>query len=182
MKKFIIFIIATILLLFAGFAHAKVYHIFFIDQKQTFNVGGTDYDAWVITVDSTDYYFMEPGDPRPEGYTVRDIIGILASSGVNDMIYYVTNNTNQASIASQAAEYAGGSEVSTASAYLTFSILSVYDKAGHEPFPPRAALEKAINCQWQGSGGLKTVEDWITAGYPITNFQCMPTIEVLGVK
>ena len=161
-----------------------VYHLFFISQKQTFNVDGTDYDAWVINADGDDYYFMSPGDPRPEGYTVRDIVMVLASSGVNDMLYYVTRNLNEALKASVSSEFAGGSDTTTGSAYLSFAVMS-YEQAGaHSAFPKAAAAKLALPCKWKDGVGdwqSGSLGDWISAGSPTDGFHIDVAVRVLGL-
>ena len=163
---------------------AKVYHLFFISQKQTFNVGGTDYDAWVITSGGTDYYFMSPGDPRPEGYTVRDIVGVVASSGANDMLYFVTRSLPVALAATNSSEFAGGSDTSTASAYLSFTVLSYEQKAAHSAFPSGAAARLAIPARWKVSDEWQSgnLADWASAGYPMDGFHVDIALKVLGVE
>ena len=131
-----------------------------------------------------DYYFMEAGDPRPAGTPVQNIVGVMASSGGNDMIYYVTSSGSVALMGSESAKYAGGSGSSTASAYLTFAILSTFDKAAHEPFPPGAAVKIALPCRWKDGENWVNgdINAWIAAGYPTTGFEVVPPITVLGVK
>ncbi len=161
----------------------KVFHIFFIVQKQSFNVGGTDYDAWVINVDATDYYFMHPSWPRPDGYTVRDIAAVLASSGAYDMIYYATFNLNEAEIALQADEFAGLGERTTAAAYQSFTIMSYEQKGAHAAFPAGIAAKKAIGARWKEGGVMQPwqkVEDWIAAGYPMDSIHFDVGFRILG--
>jgi hypothetical protein len=111
---------------------------------------------------------------------VKDIIGILASSGANDMIYYVTNKTNEATIASTATEFAGGSNTSTASAYLSFAVLSFLQKGAHSAFPAGAAAKLSLPCKWNGGSG--TLADWIAAGYPLDSFHIDINFKVLGTE
>jgi hypothetical protein len=159
------------------------YHIFFISQKQNFNVGGEDYQAWVVTVDAQDYYFMHPNDPRPDGFTVRNIDGVIASSGVNDMIYYVTRNLNEAVISIQADEFAGLGERSTAAAFVSFAVMSYEGKGAHAAFPKGAAARKAIKARWKEGGVMQpwqTVEDWVAAGYPMDTIHFDVSMRILG--
>ena len=161
----------------------RLFHLFFISQSQTFNVGGTDYNAWVVTTGGKDYYFMCPGDPRPEGYTVRDVVGIIASSGANDMLYFVTRNKNVAAAASVADEFAGGSNTSTASAWLSFALLSYEQKGAHSAFPKGAAAKLAIPAKWD-DGGMQsgTFGEWLAAGAPMDSFHVDVRLKILGVE
>jgi hypothetical protein len=164
----------------------KLYHLFFISQKQTFNVSGADYDAWVINSDGDDYYFMEASDPRPEGYPVRNIIKVLASSGQNDMLYYVTANKDVAIKASKSDEFAGGSDTSTASAWLSFVALSFLQKGAHSSFPAGAAAKIVMPVLWRDEVTQEivrgTLGDWVDAGSPTDSFHIDVGIEIFGVK
>lgn len=158
-------------------------HIFFIAQKQTFNVGGIDYQAWPITSNGSTYYFMEAGDPRPDSPQVYDIVAVLASSGVNDMIYFMTNKAGVALIATDADEYAGGSNVSTAAAWLTFAVMSYRQQGAHAAFPVGAASNLALTAKWKNGEGewmAGNINEWAAAGYPTTGFHVTPQVVVFG--
>ncbi len=184
MKKIAVLIIFFILC-FSSAASAKFFHIFFISQKQTYNIGGTNYDAWPINSGGQTYYFMKPGDPRPEAPTVYNIVDVLASSGANDMLYFVTRKAATALLASEADEYAGGSDVSTAAAWLTFAVMSFMDQGAHSPFPAGAAAKIAIAARWKDAADewqSGNINDWQAAGFPQNGFHVTPKIEILGAR
>ena len=162
----------------------SVYHLFFISEKQTFNVDGTDYDAWVISAGGETYYFMEPGDLRPEGYTIRDINALLASQGVNDMLYYVTRNPIVAVTATLADEYAGGSNTTTAAAYVDFTCRSFLQVGVHSGFPAGAAAKIVLPVRWKTAGKWTdgSLADWITAGTPTDSAHINIGLQILGIK
>jgi len=163
---------------------AKLYHIFFIAQKQQFNVAGSDYYAWVINSGGDDYYFMEPEDDRPEGYPIRNIVKVLASSGSNDMLYYVTNDSKTALACTNASEFAGGSDTTTASAWISFLSLSFLGEAAHSQFANGAAAKLVIPCRWKDGGSFVdgTLGDWILAGSPMSGFHTDVAISIFGAK
>lgn len=188
MKKFLISLALVALIATPTFA-IDSYHIFFIDQKESANIGGVDYDFWSVTIDGTDYYLMEPGDPRPEGYTVRNIVSVLASAGGYDLLYFITTNLSVALKATEAAEFAGAARagsgqsfrIAQSSAYLTFAFLSFTDQAGHAPLAIGAAAKLVFPCQWldvSDEWQSGTFGEWIAAGHPIKGFHCSIPLDV----
>ena len=139
-----------------------MHHYFFITEKQTFNVKGTDYDAWIIG----SRYYTEAGDPRPEGSESYNITALLASAGGEDMLYVYESSSLLASAIDQP-EYAGGG-TTYGNAWLDFTVRS-YERVGkHWDFPAGSAAKTVLPCRWVNSGEVVsgTVKDWITAGKP----------------
>lgn len=152
------------------------FHIFLISKKQDFTIAGEDYSAWVVTVAEEDYYFMHPSDPRPDGYKIRNIDGVIASSAGNDMLYYVTTERDIALMAEQANEYAGGG-TSVAKAYLMFTVMSYEQRGPSSAWARGTAAKKALLVDWQDSGPQHgTLEEWVTAGYPLDRTVINPSL------
>ena len=179
MKKLILAL--SILVLFSTGAMAKTYHLFFIDQKEVINVGGVDYNAWVLGTDPV-RYFMEAGDPRPEGYTVHDVL-LQASSGVNDMIYITTRNPTIAAETTLYPEYAGGSKTGVKDAWIDFTIKSMYQLGAHSAFAAGAAAKLVLLCEWKVADEwvYGTLAEWQTAGFPLDSASCHSGTTFLGV-
>jgi len=179
MKKLILAL--SILVLFSTSAMAKTYHLFFIDQKEVINVGGVDYNAWVLGTDPV-RYFMEAGDPRPEGYTVHDVL-LQASSGANDMFYITTRKEALFNEATLYSEYAGGSKTGVKDAWLDFTFRSVFRVGVHSDFAAAAAIKLVGLCEWKVDGEwvYGTLADWQTAGFPLDSASCHSGTVFLGV-
>ena len=157
------------------------YHLFFITEKQTFNIGGVDYDAWVLGT-SPVRYFMEASDPRPEGYDIHNVL-LQASSGVNDMIYITTRNPALAAEATLYPEYAGGSKTGVKDAWVDFTVRSVNQLGAHSSFPAMAAANLVLLCDWKEAGEWVhgTLADWEAAGFPLDSASCHSGTVFLGV-
>jgi len=179
MRKSLLIILVVLGIAATGIpASAVTYHLFFIDQKETFNVGGTDYQAWHIGP----YYLMEADDARPEGYTVHNIIKLLYSQGANDMIYVVVNDRTIAQAALSFSEYAGGG-TSYGGAWIDFVVRS-YEQAGaHAAFPAGAAARAVLPVRWKSGEewAAGSLSDWIAAGKPSEGFVNV-AIRIYGVE
>ena len=157
------------------------YHLFFITQKETFNVDGVDYDAWVLGTAPV-RYFMEAADPRPEGYTVHNVL-LQASSGANDMIYITTRSASLAAEATLYPEYAGGSKTGVKDAWVDFTVKSMFQLGAHSAFPANAAAKLVLLCEWKVAGEwvYGTLADWQAAGFPMDSASCHSGTVFLGV-
>ena len=177
-KLILIFLIVFML---AGLAHAKNYHLFFIAEKQEFVVESVTHHAWTLGSDPVRYFALS-SDPKPEGYTVYNI-NLVASSGVNDMLYIVIRDGTQAAEATLYDEYAGGSTTTTAAAWLDFVVRSYEQKGAHSAFAAGAAAKETLLARWKVEGEWVSgkLKDWISAGYPMDSATINPGITVLGV-
>ena len=159
----------------------STYHLFFIAEKQLFNIDGVDYNAWVLGTDPV-RYFMEAGDPRPEGYTVNNVL-LQASAGVNDMIYITTRSGSLAAEATLYPEYAGGSKTGVKDAWIDFTVKSMYQLGAHAAFPAGAAANLVLLCEWKEAGEwvYGTLAEWQAAGFPLASPSCHSGTTFLGV-
>jgi hypothetical protein len=181
MRK-IIFLIVILFSAFVGISHAGTFHIFIIDQKQTFNVDGTDYDAWVLSSGENTRYYMLPSDPRPEGRNVHNVIAKLASSGVNDMLYIFERSLAAAEVMTVLDEYAGGGNT-YGNAWIDFIVKSFLRLGAHSAFPAGAAAKLTLLTRWKVDGEWVsgTLGDWIDAGEPMDSAHTNVGHRVFGV-
>jgi len=185
MKKAIIAILFIFCLV--GIAHAKTYHLFFIAKKSSFVVDKITYPGWPLGTDPV-RYFMEPGGERPEGYQVTDV-RILSSEGIGKdetfRLYGITRDESLYYEAQDYPEYAGGSNTTTAAAWLDLTVNSYEQNEAHASLPAGTVAKETLRVRWKDDKGDwvggKNLKDWKAAGKPSKAKTTNPGLTFFGV-